>query len=59
MPLVVVRYKPDRVPDRVMLALTRALPEIVALALHVGPIRKLTSLSMRFLSIRKRLAASR
>lgn len=35
MPLVVVRYKPDRVPDHVMLALTQALPEIVALALHV------------------------
>ena len=35
MPLVVVRYKPDRVPDHVMEALTRALPEIVTLALHV------------------------
>ncbi|TXH00257.1 MAG: hypothetical protein E6P95_03960 [Candidatus Moraniibacteriota bacterium] len=35
MPLVVVRYKPDRVPDHVMIALTAALPEIVALALHV------------------------
>lgn len=35
MPLVVARYKPDRVPDYVMVALTAALPEIVVLALHV------------------------
>lgn len=35
MPLVVVRYKPDRVSDHAMEALTGALPEIVALALHV------------------------
>lgn len=36
MPLVVVRYKSDRVPDHVMLALTGALPGIVATALHVA-----------------------
>lgn len=35
MPLVVVRYKPDLVPDHVLEVLTRALPEIVASALHV------------------------
>ncbi len=35
MPLVVVRYKPDLVPDPVLEAITQALPEIVASALHV------------------------